>query len=95
MPSPFSAFRFRRDHAWTPAHLAEYLEDGLPARRRMRVRRHVGDCTECRRALLTLGRGLSRLPEEHAEEDAPVSDTAIAPASAVCRRRAAPDPPSE
>ena len=86
MASPLHTFRFRRDHAWTPEHLSEYLDEEMPERGRARVRRHVADCPECRQALQTLGRLLGRLRTETSRGPAQDPEAASTLAAAVRRR---------
>lgn len=53
--------RFDRDHRWTPKHLSEFVDGDLSPRGRRRLRRHVGYCPDCYRALVTLQRMLERM----------------------------------
>ena len=53
--------RFHRDHRWTPEHLSEFLDGDLSSGGRSRLRRHVGNCPDCYRALVTLQRMLERM----------------------------------
>ena len=57
--------RFKRDHAWAPGLMSDYLDDELAPGRRGRMERHMRDCPECDRLLAGLRaviRGLGRLP---------------------------------
>jgi anti-sigma factor RsiW len=57
--------RFKRDHAWAPGHMSDYLDDDLAPSRRGRMERHMRDCPECDRLLAGLRavvRSLGRLP---------------------------------
>lgn len=63
--------RFRRDHRWTPTHLSDFVDGDLPSRGRTRLQRHVDNCPDCHRALVTLQRMLDRLhhlPRTRADE---------------------------
>jgi anti-sigma factor RsiW len=46
--------RFRRDHRWAPDNMSDYLDGELAAGGRDRMRRHLGECEECRRLLAGL-----------------------------------------
>ena len=63
--------RFARDHRWTPGRLSAYLDGDLAGRARARLERHVADCPECRGALHSLARMLSRLQHLPAPSDNP------------------------
>jgi putative zinc finger protein len=63
--------RFHRDHRWTPEHLSEFVDGDLSLRGRSRLQRHVDNCPDCYRALVTLQRMLDRihrLPRPDADE---------------------------
>jgi hypothetical protein len=63
--------RFHRDHRWTPKHLSEFVDGDLSPRGRSRLQRHVDNCLDCYRALVTLQRMLDRmhhLPRPDADE---------------------------
>ena len=71
MINPVTRTRFRRDHRWTPKHLSDFLDGDLPPRGQTRLRRHVENCPDCHRALVTLQRMLDRLhhlPRADADE---------------------------
>ncbi len=82
MTNPVQRMRFRRDHRWTPAHLSDYLDGDLVARSATRIRRHVRECPECRRALRSLERMLGLL-----RTAPPVSDTERPDIASAVRRR--------
>lgn len=72
--NPFDRARFRRDHRWTPKHLSDFVDDDLTPRGQTRLQRHVENCPDCNRALVTLQRMLDRLhrlprPDQGAGED--------------------------
>jgi anti-sigma factor RsiW len=46
--------RFRRDHRWARRRMSDYLDDELAPAGRMRMKRHLGECDECRRLLAGL-----------------------------------------
>jgi anti-sigma factor RsiW len=46
--------RFRLDHRWAPAHMSDYLDAELSAKRRGRIEGHLAECQECRRVLAGL-----------------------------------------
>jgi anti-sigma factor RsiW len=54
MDAFLSRLRFWRDHRWAPNHMSAYLDGELTARRRGRMKRHVGECRECRRLIAGL-----------------------------------------
>lgn len=57
--------RFRRDHAWAPDRMSDYLDGELAPGGRSRMERHARDCPECDRLLAGLRavvQGLGRLP---------------------------------
>ncbi len=65
--------RFRRDHAWAPDHMSEYVDGELAPAGRWRMERHAGDCPECERLLAglrALVAGLGRLPAPTGGADA-------------------------
>jgi anti-sigma factor RsiW len=37
----------RREHRWSSRHISDYLDDGLTAADRQRLRRHADRCPEC------------------------------------------------
>ena len=74
--------RFRRDHRWTPKHLSDFVDGDLPSRGRTRLQRHVDNCPDCHRALVTLQRMLDRL--HHLPRPGPADTPDIA---AAVRRR--------
>jgi anti-sigma factor RsiW len=53
--------RFPRDHAYTKAHLSEYVDGDLDPGGTRRVDEHVGICPPCRRMLETLMQTISAL----------------------------------
>jgi anti-sigma factor RsiW len=53
--------RFKRDHRWAPGHMSGYLDGELASRARARMRRHTGECEECRGVLHSLTVMLARL----------------------------------
>jgi anti-sigma factor RsiW len=59
--NPFTSARFRRDHRWTPEHLSDYVDEDLSPHSRTRLQRHVDQCPDCNRALVTLQSVLDRL----------------------------------
>jgi anti-sigma factor RsiW len=61
MSSLLARIRFRLDHRWTPHHLSEFVDDDMPPRSRTRLQRHVDQCPDCNRALVTLQRLIDRL----------------------------------
>jgi anti-sigma factor RsiW len=61
MTNPVTRTRFRLDHHWTPKHLSDFVDGDLPPRGRSRLQRHVDQCPDCYRALVTLQRMLNRL----------------------------------
>jgi len=65
--------RFRRDHRWAPRRMSDYLDGELAPAGRTRMKRHLGECAECRRLLAGLRRtvdGLHRLSAPSAGADA-------------------------
>ena len=50
-----SRLRFRRDHRWAPGQMSQYLDGELAEPGRGRLKRHIGECPECRRLLAGLG----------------------------------------
>jgi len=65
--------RFRRDHAWAPDHMSEYLDGELAPGRHARIERHARDCSECERLLAGLRavvQGLGRLSAPAGSADA-------------------------
>lgn len=61
MINPLTRTRFRRDHRWTPTHLSDFVDGDLSPRGRTRLQRHVDNCPDCYRVLVTLQRMLDRL----------------------------------
>ena len=53
--------RFRRDHAWAPAHMSEYVDGELAPPAASRMERHTRDCPECERGLAGLRTLVDRL----------------------------------
>jgi anti-sigma factor RsiW len=65
MPELLARMRFRRDHRWAPDRMSAHLDGELPARKRSRLERHLGECVECRRlftGLTVVVEGLRHLP---------------------------------
>jgi anti-sigma factor RsiW len=57
--------RFARDHRWAPGRMSAYLDGELSPGPRKRMRRHAGECPECRWLLASLRQtmaALHRLP---------------------------------
>ncbi|MGA2012463.1 MAG: anti-sigma factor [Solirubrobacteraceae bacterium] len=54
IPGRLHGLRFRRDHRWVPAHASAYLDGDLAEHDRRRVKRHSGECAECRALLSSL-----------------------------------------
>ncbi|MBK5110318.1 MAG: zf-HC2 domain-containing protein [Thermoleophilia bacterium] len=52
---------FMREHRWTRAHLSEHLDGELPPEETERARRHLHDCSSCRKLLAALRRTVSGL----------------------------------
>jgi anti-sigma factor RsiW len=75
--------RFRLDHRWAPAHMSDYLDAELPAARRRRLERHVGECQECDRVLA----GLRALLGALHDMPAPAGDAQAARIVASVRSR--------
>lgn len=46
--------RFEREHAWTYAHLSDYLDRELEGEQEERLEAHVTICPQCQRMLETL-----------------------------------------
>jgi anti-sigma factor RsiW len=61
--------RFWRDHRWAPPHMSDYLDEDMPAGRRARMERHVGECRECRTLLVELRLVIDRLHRMPAPTD--------------------------
>jgi anti-sigma factor RsiW len=81
---------FKRDHAWAPGHMSDYLDGELAPSRRLRMEHHARDCPECDRLLAGLRavvRGLGRLP-------APAGGPDPARIAALVRGRLDEPPPS-
>jgi anti-sigma factor RsiW len=65
--------RFQLDHRWAPAHMSDYLDAELSAKRRGRIEHHLAECQECRRVLAGLRAllgTLQGLPPPGADVDA-------------------------
>jgi anti-sigma factor RsiW len=69
--------RYMREHAWTHAHLSDYLDDDLSPAERERLEEHVGICPHCRRVLRTLRRTLESLMQLPPEPRPRVADGVI------------------
>ncbi len=50
-------------HSWVQERLSVYLDDQLPALERLRLERHLSDCSECQRALSSLQWTISLLKQ--------------------------------
>jgi predicted anti-sigma-YlaC factor YlaD len=70
--------RFMRDHAWTQAHLSDWLDGELQSGERARVDEHVHLCPECRRVLESLRRTVQALMELRVAAPATVAPAVIA-----------------
>jgi anti-sigma factor RsiW len=82
--------RFRLDHRWAPHHMSEELDGELPARRRGRMARHLGECVECGRLFAGLTLVVDALHRLPAAEDGP--DVAQLAASVRIRLNQPPAP---
>jgi hypothetical protein len=60
-PPMIERLRFSRDHRWTPRQLSAYVDGELVAHARVRLDRHLAECSECRGLLHSLKRMLERL----------------------------------
>ena len=54
MRESFVRLRFRLDHRWAPDRFSAHLDGELPAPKRGRMERHLGECVECRRVFAGL-----------------------------------------
>ena len=61
MPALRSLLRFPRDHAYTQAHLSDYVDGELDPAGSRRVDEHVGMCPRCRKMLDQLVRTVAAL----------------------------------
>ncbi len=66
-----SRLRFWRDHRWAPGRMSEYLDGELAEPGRGRMKRHIGECPECRRLLAGLGVVVEALHALSAPEGGP------------------------